>query len=654
MAEFRHIENGLLCIAGDEHLLLTPWGTNSVRVRIARGHMPVDTDYALLSPGPQAPSLHIEDREASLSVGDLVCRARQHEGSVHLRFEDRSGRILLDEWGAPGPQRHRAREYRPLPDGSFKLNVAFAGCETEHFYGMGQYQMDILDLKGCTLDLSQRNTQSSVPFYISSKGYGFLWHNPSIGRVTFGTNEILWESESSLQIDYWLTVGDTPQQISSQYADAVGHAPPMPEHGLGFWQCKLRYSSQDEILCVASEYAARGIKPDVIVCDFFHWTEMGDFRFDPAFFPDPKEMVEQLSEMGIRLVVSVWPTVSTESENYKTMQERGMLIRPDSDGLYSMFFADQKTLFYDTTNPEARDFVWNRIRDNYYTLGIQDYWLDVAEPEYSVCDWSRWTYHEGPGLQVGNLYPQAYARNFYEGLRSEGVEKPISLIRCAWAGSARYGALAWSGDVSSTWESFRIQVCAGLSMGVAGIPWWNSDIGGFSGGDVRDPAFVELLIRWFEWGAYCPVMRLHGDRNPHHEVRHPVSGKVCMGSGADNEIWSYGDEAYGIFRKYLDRRQAMRPYLRSIFDEAHRTGVPPMRPLWYVFPDDPFCTNLRDEYLFGPDLLVCPVLEAGARERRVYLPEGTWTDLETGRAYAGGSTITVPAPLDVIPVFERG
>ena len=180
-----------------------------------------------------------------------------------------------------------------------------------------------------------------------------------------------------------------------------------------------------------------------------------------------------------------------------------------------------------------------------------------------------------------------------------------------------------------------------------------TDIGGFSGGDIRDPGFVELLIRWFEWGAYCPVMRLHGDRNPHHEVRHPIDGHVCIGSGADNEIWSYGDEAYGIFRKFLDRREAMRPYLRRVMNEAHESGIPPMRPLWYVYPDDPACGGRYDEYLFGPDLLVCPVLEAGARERTVYLPAGRWKDLETSRTLEGAATVTVPAPLDVIPVFER-
>ena len=267
MAVFKSCQDSLLCISGDEHLLLTPWGTDSVRVRISRGRTPLDTDYALLTPQPTESLLQIEEECASLTIGSLVCRARTRDGSVYLQFETLSGQVLLEEKRSPGPQRHWPREYDSRSDGSFQISQTFQGCETEHFYGMGQYQMDLLDLQGCTLDLSQRNTQSSVPFYISSKGYGFLWHNPSIGRVTFGRNEIRWESESSVQLDYWLTVGDTPAQISARYADAVGHAPPMPEYGLGFWQCKLRYASQEEILRVASEYVARGIRPDVIVCD---------------------------------------------------------------------------------------------------------------------------------------------------------------------------------------------------------------------------------------------------------------------------------------------------------------------------------------------------------------------------------------------------
>ncbi len=517
---------------------------------------------------------------------------------------------------------------------------------------MGQYQTEHVDLQGCTLELLQRNTQSSVPFYISSKGYGFLWHNPAVGQVTFGANEIRWEAESALQADYLIVCGDTPAEISARYGEAVGTAPEMPEHGLGFWQCKLRYWNQEQLLSVAREYRRRGLPLDCIVCDFFHWTALGDFRFDPEFFPDPAAMVRELNEMGVRLVVSVWPTIGPSSENYREMARRNLLVRTESADQVCMTFGGENSMFYDVTNPEARDFVWDKIRRNYVDNGIRDFWLDVAEPEYSTYELRHFRYRMGPALQVGNLYPQLYAKNFYDGLRSAGVEKPVSLIRCAWAGSARYGALAWSGDVGSTWQSFRIQLCAGLSMGAAGIPWWNSDIGGFSGGRVDDPAFTELLIRWFEWGAYCPVMRLHGNREPGSAVTR-ADGKTCMMTGADNEVWSYGDEAYEIFKKYILRREALRPYIRTLMHAAHTDGTPVMRAMWYAFPQDPACAQLKDQYMFGDRYLVCPVMTPGARSREAYLPAGRWRCADTGAEYDGGQTVTLPAPLDCIPVLER-
>ncbi|MBQ8954944.1 MAG: glycoside hydrolase family 31 protein, partial [Clostridia bacterium] len=545
----------------------------------------------------------------------------------------------------------KSRKFEPKLGGDFELTATFDGQEGERIYGMGQYQEEILDWKGCTLELAHRNSQASVPFYISSLGYGFLWHNPAIGSVSFGLNRTTWHAESTRQLDYWVTAGDTPAAISRNYAMMTGFAPMMPEYGLGFWQCKLRYWNQEQLLNVAREYKRRGLKVDVIVCDFFHWPKMGDYRFDPEFFPDPAAMVRELNGMSIELMVSVWPQVSLTSENYEEMLQQGLLVRAEYGEQVGMRFVED-SMFYDATNPRAWRYVWEKVKKNYFDAGIHIFWLDEAEPEYGTYEFKNYRYFLGSNQQIGNIYPQMYARGFYEGMLEAGMENPVNLLRCAWAGSQRYGALVWSGDIMSRWEDFRRQICAGLSMGCAGIPWWTTDIGGFHDGHIDDPAFRELLIRWFQWGCYCPVMRLHGDRKPGEKVLRR-DGTQSLGSGGDNEVWAFGEEAYPILVKYMARREELRPYVRDLMRQAHEEGMPLMRAMFYEFPEDAACAALKDQYMFGSRYLVAPVLYPGARSRTVYLPAGQWRDVDAGAVYSGGQTVTVAAPLERMPVFEK-
>ena len=278
------------------------------------------------------------------------------------------------------------------------------------------------------------------------------------------------------------------------------------------------------------------------------------------------------------------------------------------------------------------------------------FWLDEAEPECKVYDYDLYRYQKGPVLQVGNIYPLEYARTFFEGMQESGMENPMNLLRCAWAGSQRYGALVWSGDIDTTFQSLRSQLSIGLSMGMAGIPWWTTDIGGFLGGDQDDPDYRELMVRWFQFGAFCPVMRLHGYRLNREDSANPAKADT----GGPNEVWSYGEEVYQILRKYMFLREEMRPYISSIMKDAAEAGAPVIRPLFFDFHTDAAAVEVTDQYMFGPDVLVAPILELGMRKRKVYLPKGeTWIDLQSGAEYCGGQTIVVDAPLEVIPVFER-
>lgn len=363
-------------------------------------------------------------------------------------------------------------------------------------------------------------------------------------------------------------------------------------------------------------------------------------------------MVRELKDLKIELMVSIWPTVDKRSENYDEMVEHGYLIRTDRGIRTAMDFQGD-TVHYDATNPDARTYLWQKAKKHYYEKGIKVFWLDEAEPEYTVYDFDNYRYHRGSNLQIGNIYPYDYARTFYEGMQAEGQSNIVNLLRCAWAGSQKFGALVWSGDIASSWLSLRDQLAAGLNMGLAGIPWWTTDIGGFHGGDPTDPAFQELFVRWFQWGAFCPVMRLHGDREP-RQPQHGTTGGAGCRSGAANEVWSYGEEVYEICKKYMKIREDMRDYTRGLMKQAHEKGTPVMRTLFYEFPGDQKCWEVEDQYMYGDKYLCSPVLKDGQRKRSVYLPKGNkWAVFQGEGVHDGGQTVEADCPIGVMPVFMK-
>ncbi|KAH8793294.1 glycosyl hydrolases family 31-domain-containing protein [Hyaloscypha finlandica] len=652
-------ENRLIYRYDAEQLWIEPWGANAFRVRATRTNSMPTEDWALQPPASSEAHISLSENESTISNGKILATVSKRG---KLTIHNARGALLLEEYA-----RHRrdladpkcsaleieAREFKPIPGGDYHLTYRVESVSKEEkIYGMGQYQQDILDLKGCDLELAQRNSQASVSFMLSSLGYGLLWNNPGIGRAMLGKNVMSFEAYSTRVLDYWIVAGDAPAEIEEAYARATGTVPMMPEYGLGFWQCKLRYQTQEELLSVAREYKARKLPIDLIVIDFFHWPKQGDWKFDATYWPDPDTMIKELKEMNIELMVSIWPTVDTKSENYSEMLEKGYLIRTDRGIRIGMDFQGN-TIHYDATNPQARKYLWDKARKNYYEKGIKVFWLDEAEPEYTAYDFDNYRYHLGSNLAIGNIYPREYARTFYEGMEGAGQKNIVNLLRCAWAGSQKYGALVWSGDIASSWSSLRNQLAAGLNMGIAGIPWWTTDIGGFHGGDPNDEAFRELFVRWFQWGAFCPVMRLHGDREPKQKQIGTSGGATCL-SGAPNEVWSYGEEVYGICKKYMGIREELREYIRGLMREAHEKGTPVMRPLFYVFPEDAKCWEVEDQYIFGDKYLCCPVLAAGLRKMQVYLPAGvSWRSFDGEQTYQGGSVVEVECPLDTMPVLIR-
>ena len=649
MIEFTKKNSGLCYSLENEIIELEPWGRNGIRVQSTQTReIKRDWVNALINQGDNQASVELYSGGASLQNGGIKARINS-KGELSF-INVNSGKELLKEKPIHSLS-IPARAYKDLKGDLFHIDCCFESYDDEHIYGLGQHQHGRLDQKGCVIELIQRNTEVTIPFLFSSRGYGFLWNNPAVGRVELGYNATRWVAEAAPQIDYWITTGENPAEILSNYADVTGHAPEFPEWASGFWQSKLRYASQDELESVAREYRQRNLPLSVIVIDFFHWTRQGDWQFDSQYWPDPAGMIKRLEELGIKVMVSIWPTVSRLSKNYQEMWNKNFIIRNKLGTAAQMYFVDVQAEdgiylhYYDSTHPGARKFLWEQVKNGYYQYGIKIFWLDACEPEMLPFLPENLRFYAGDGEAVANSYPLDHVRGFYEGVLAEGEKMPLFLCRSAWAGSQRYGAAVWSGDIMSTFSALRAQVKSGLNMGLSGIPWWTTDIGGFRGGDPTSSYFQQLIVRWFQFGVFCPIFRLHGHRLPNTDDF----------NGAANEVWSFGEPAYQIIQKYMLLRERLRPYIMKQMSIASKTGIPPMRPLFVDFPSDLICYQVEDEYLFGSDLLVAPVLDADVKMRNVYLPaNSTWKDAWTDQVYTGGQWLSVEAPLDRIPVFLRG
>lgn len=651
----------LICSHMGEIIQIEPWGNHSLRVRVTRYPEFSNQNWALEPQSSQRVDIHCaENEQESSKITNGRISAEVNPVGILSFFRD--GKCFLREYyrnydGTISKEsrclKALSREWHPHVAGSYRVEQKFESNPNEKLFGMGQYQQANTNLKGTILDLEQRNSQITVPFFLSDQNFGFLWNNPAIGRASFGTNITEFRAEACHEIDYWITVGDTPKEILNQYTSVTGRAPMFPENLMGLWQCKLRYRTQEEVLSIAKACKEHQIPIDVIVIDYFHWTYQGDWKFDPKFWPNPKKMIDELHEMGIKVVVSVWPSVDKKSENFNEMNERGYLIRTERGGAQTYDYMGDCVEF-DATNPEARKYVWDICKKNYADLGVDNFWLDNSEPDYVIYDYDHYRYQLGPALECSNIWPQYFSRTFFDSEKAEGKEDVVNLLRSCWAGSQKYGNVVWSGDVPSTFAALRDQLQAGLNMGLAGIPWWTTDIGGFMTDNVNAPEFRQLLIRWYEFAVYTAVFRMHGDRGPFNipNLDDRDFGGGCQHTGQPNELWSYGDECFTIMKKYLNIRLSLKPYLQKLFAEAHENGSPIIRTMFYEFPNDQKCWNTYDQYMFGNEYLVAPILSADTYERDVYLPSGTWKDVRDNTIIEGGCIIHAKAPIDSIPVYH--
>ncbi len=552
-----------------------------------------------------------------------------------ITYSDSAGHTLLHDDSKTmtpvtvnGEQTYRAEDYMTLQGyGS-----------TEAIYGLGQHQAGVWNYRGESVDLSQDNTSIAVPLMVSSAGYGLFWNNASRSRFNNRFVHALYvSSEVADTIDYYFLYGPELDKVVAGYRELTGAAPMFGKWAYGFWQCKNRYKSQAELLGVAAKYRELQIPIDNIVQDWFWWNRKGEHVFN-SNYPDPKGMIDQLHREDFHLMISVWPFFEPGSTAYATMDKNGWFI--DKTVVAKPPYHKAEMAVYDASNPEARKYYWQLMDDALFKIGVDAWWLDTTEPETEGREENIQLNHKlaiGSGNRYVNLFPLMTTTAVYEGQRAASDQKRVFILsRSAFAGSQRNAVTAWSGDINSDWITFRRQIPAGLNFELSGLPYWTTDIGGFVSGNPDDPAYRELFIRWFEFGTFSPIFRVHGTR-----------------SNDQNELWSYGADAQKILTSYDRLRYRFMPYIYSMAWMVTNSSYTPMRALAMDFRSDPRALNVGDQFMFGPALLVSPVTEPGADTRRTYLPKASWYDFWTGRKQDGAKMIDAAAPLDRVPLFVR-
>jgi alpha-D-xyloside xylohydrolase len=598
-----------------------------------------ETDLAFMLVAPHM-KVKVDKQTGAVSFLDLADNVLLQE-SAH-------GRII-----APATQRSVSGD---------SCEQAFELSPDEGIYGLGQHQHGVWNYlsggpqgTGVTIRLAQANTDVGIPVITSSKGYILLWDNPAVTTISTGVASgidanrkvMSWSSEWGKAIDYYFCFDDgTIATAMTAYRHLTGETPLMPEWMLGFWQCKERYASQDELLGVARKLRERKVPVDGIIQDWQYWppgtNTWGSHRFDPARYPDPAGMFKELHQMNYHTLISVWAKFDLGSDNSKQLNAAGGMF-PE---ITRYAFPPGQGQWYDPFSTQGRQIYWNQIRDQLFAKGVDGWWLDAPEPEIGGMGFRNYITPMGPGYEVYNAYPLMHSTGIYQGQRATTDQKRVVILtRSAYAGQQRNSAITWSGDIQGTWQVFSNQIPAGLNFSLSGIPYWNTDTGGFFGnrsagnGDPTNPRYQELFSRWFQFSAFCPMFRVHGS----------------YGLNPGKEFYRFDEKTQGILRTYLDLRYRLLPYLYSVAWQVTSAGSTFMRPLVMGFPNDPQVLGIGNQYSFGPAIMVTPVTSAGATTQSVYLPAAgaPWYNFWTGATSPAGQRVEAAAPVETLPLFIR-
>lgn len=586
-----------------------------------------------------------------IKTGKLIIKVNRTTNAI--TYLTSSGELIVSEDGAE----NKAMQAQTVAGiSTYSCSTQFNSPADEALYGLGCHPTDPLSInyKGRNQDMAIKYMTGAIPVLLSTKGYGLMWDNYSASNfdgTEAGNTKFKYVSESGRQVNYYFFYGPDFDHIISLYRTATGKAPMFPKWSFGLFQSQDRYMSQQEVLSVKDKYRGNHIPVDVIVQDWYYWDPLpiGSHVMQPQRYPNPKVMVDELHKANIHAMISIWPVMGKGTPNYDALQKIGGLTSITWDNVVTHTF----DTYYDAHNPAARALYWQQARDSLIKRYSWDaWWVDQCEPDNGTLldERRKADFHTGKGIDYFNTYSLEHTKGIYQGWRKDiPGKRAFFLVRQAFAGQQRNATTLWSSDITCTFASFKIQVPQGINACASGIPYWTSDIGGYhlnwKAPNWSLPENQELFTRWFQFGVFCPIFRIHG------------KGERALFS--DN--WSA--ETKATLLSYDELRYRLLPYIYSLAGRVTTENYTMMRSLNFDFRNDPKVRDIPDQYMFGPAFLVNPVTEQlytgangknGKHTRDVYLPqESQWYDFWTGKLYNGGQTIAAEAPLNTMPLYVR-
>jgi len=685
-------EDRLLIKSSKGIMSITPYKDTIIRVRYTLDRSFMAKESLMVEPNAQQhTSFTVKEVDDLIIFATEKLQVRINKTTAAFTYTDSSGKILTkepEEGGktlvpievnrmvysdnaeientqtADGARAKATSGEKVFDRMAYQTKLEFDWADDEALYGLGSHEEGILNLRGTHQYLYQQNMKAVVPVFVSTKGYGILFESYSL--MTFRDDQhgsYIW-TDADDDMDFYFIYGPEFDEIVSEYRYLTGKAPLFPKWTFGYVQSKERYTSQEELISIVQEYRKRQIPLDLIVLDWMSWPgdKWGQKSFDPERFPNPTQMMADIHDLNAKLMVSIWPIMNNDGPDQLEMKEKGYLLGNQAN--------------YDAFNEEARRLYWQQTNEGLFSHGVDAWWCDCTEP--FEADWGgevkpepekrllinteEFKRYIDPGYI--NAYSLLHSKGLYEGQREQTSNKRVvNLTRSSFAGQQKYGAITWSGDISANWQTFRNQIADGLNMTVTGIPYWTTDIGGFfvrggaewfRDGDypegVDDLGYRELYTRWLQYATFLPLFRSHGTDTP-------------------REVWRFGEpgtQFYDTIVKYIKLRYQLLPYTYSVAGWVTHADYTMMRNLVFDFRHDPKTYDIKDQYLFGPYLLVNPVTQQMyyksesketkniAKTRDVYLPKDTdWYNFWTEEKLEGGQFIKAKADLDTMPLYVK-
>ena len=594
-------------------------------------------------PATQLPSFTVREQGAEIVIltDKLMISVDRTTGGI--AYSDPRGSVILAEDGAAGKT---MTSTTLVGSPTYTCTTRFLSPVDEGLFGLGCHPLDSgsIDYKGRKQDMAIKYMTGAIPVLLSSRGYGLLWDNYSASEfdgTVAGNTKYSYRSESGSMVDYYFIYGPAFDHIIDSYRRLTGKAPMFPKWAFGLFQSQDKYRTQDEVLDAGAGYRRAHIPVDVIVQDWYYWEPLpiGSHVMNPQRYPNPRAMLDSLHREHLHGMISIWPVFGKGTANYDALAKMGGLTSITWDNVVTHTF----DTYYDAHNPAARQLYWDQARDSLVKRYDWDaWWIDQCEPDNGLLldERRKANFYTGHGFDYFNTYSLMHTDGVYKNWRKDiPGKRAFFLARQSFAGEQRNAATLWSSDIQCTWHDFTDQVPQGINACMSGIPYWTSDIGGYhlawQAPDWTDPDKREMFVRWFQFGTFCPIFRIHG------------KGERALFS----KNWDEGTRA--VLLNYDRLRYRLLPYIYSLAGAVTQENYTPMRGLAFDFRTDANVYAIRDQYMYGPAFLVNPVTVAGAGSRKVYLPSAGWYDFWSGKRLEGGQAIEADAPVARIPLYVR-